>query len=64
MFRFTGRGAILTGKRRVKKWVYIAAGVDGRRWSEELEDVVGDWSASLCDCTWTVGSREDKKYLE
>jgi hypothetical protein len=28
-------------KRRGKKWVYIAAGVDGRRWSEELEDVVG-----------------------
>jgi hypothetical protein len=41
VFRFAGRGAILTGKRRGKKWVYIAAGVNGRRWLEELEDVVG-----------------------
>lgn len=37
MFGFACRGAILNGKRTGKKWAYIAAGVDGRRWMEESD---------------------------
>jgi len=43
MFRFAWRGAISSGRRRGNKWVYIAAGVDGRRWEEEVRGVQAGW---------------------
>jgi len=36
VFCFAGHGAILTGKRRGKKWVYIAAELmGGGRWKSQ-----------------------------
>jgi hypothetical protein len=50
---FVRRGAILTGGRRGKKWVYIAAGLmDGGRWKSQrgvgrTTRVVGDECARV-----------------
>jgi len=49
VFRFAGRGAILTGKRRGKKWVYIAAGLmGGGRWKSQRMQAGRGWVVDEC----------------
>jgi hypothetical protein len=60
VFRFAKRGAILTGKRRGKKWVDIAAGLmGGGRWKSQRMQaggrvLVGDECAKVWDLGWNM----------